>query len=477
MRARLRQALDAFQNRQVSWRAALILYAVAFAAAAALAAGWQVVRGPDGAPRQQAESLAPVTPVPVPTAPAADCGGEDDLVVATGDDISTGSVRREVFDRWNQGKKLPGDPPAKLLELSGSTDVRRAQMAALAQAGSCQYDVLVLDVAWVAEYARHGYIRPIPLSEPDRFLPGPLRAAEIDGEQYGVPFASDAPLEFRRTDVPAGGYLLQLSDREAGTINFLEMIEYGGGQLLDGDDRTSLRLGDDTWRSLASPRRRTFTTGEDVRVLQESFDLDEDSSVAAFKDGRIGNHRVSYMRNWPIVFHQLAADPRMRDSEGELLFEVRAPETPGGVLGGSVLALSAHLPPDKVEPAMRLIEFLVSKDEQHRLFACGGYGPVLTEVYDDYRQGRGTVCGAGRSSELVAVTLAELEDLAEQVEKSVGLALPRPKSPYYAQFSAAFRRCARGVWEEKVKEETFLSAADLLRSALDGRVPDGQPPC
>src|SRR5690606_34133408 len=226
MRARLRQAL---QNRQVSWRAALILYAVAFAAAAALAAGWQVVRGPDGAPRQQAESLTPVTPVPVPTAPAADCGGEDDLVVATGDDISTGSVRREVFDRWNQGKKLPGDPPAKLLELSGSTDVRRAQMAALAQAGSCQYDVLVLDVAWVAEYARHGYIRPIPLSEPDRFLPGPLRAAEIDGEQYGVPFASDAPLEFRRTDVPAGGYLLQLSDREAGTINFLEMIEYGGG--------------------------------------------------------------------------------------------------------------------------------------------------------------------------------------------------------------------------------------------------------
>lgn len=451
-------------------------FAVLFACALVVAFTMRVF-WPSGAAPPAAKPTPPVTPVPVPTTAPADCGDEGALLVATGDDISTGSVRREKFDEWNRVRKPPGHPPAKLLELSGSTDVRRAQMAALAQAGSCQYHVLVLDLAWVAEFARHGYIRPIDLDDPGTFLPGPLRAAQIDGKQYGVPFAADAPLEYRRTDVTSGGYLLQLDDKEAGTINFLEAIEFGGGRVLDGAERTGVVLDEASWGALKSPTRKAFGTGADVPVLRESLHLDEDASTTAFKDGWVGVRPVSYMRNWPIAYHQLAADPRMRDEHGKLRFQVHAPPGRGGVLGGSVLAISAHIPPDKLQPAKHLIEHLTGDEVQSHLFACGGYGPVLASVYDGFQAGRGAPCRYEGGAEIIAPTAQELAQLAAATRQSVERAEPRPKSPYYAQFSESFRRCARGVWEQQVVRDTFLSSADMLREALDGRVTGDSPAC
>ncbi|GAA3572064.1 hypothetical protein GCM10022419_061170 [Nonomuraea rosea] len=428
-------------------------------------------------PSQPGPTSAPVTPVAVPSTPQEECGGQDgELVVATGDDISTGSVRREVFDEWNDLLKPAGDPPAKLLEVSNSTDVRRAQMAALAQSGSCAYDVLVLDVAWVAEFARHGYIQPIDLDDrAGRFMTGPLEAGQIDGKQYGIPFAADAPLEYRRLDQRSGGYLLQLNDKEMGTINFLEMIEFGGGTVLDGDDEVA--LDDDTWAALTAAGRALSSTDDSAAVLRESLQADEDGSIVAFKEGRIGGQPVSYMRNWPIAFHQLAADPRMRGQDMRLLFDVHAPATGGGVLGGSVLALSKHIKPDKVAPALRLIDRLTSQEAQGRLYACGGYGPVLTEVYETYQAGGGPSCPRQDGSDITNPSLDELATLAAEIRKSIEHARPRPKSPYYAQFSEVFRRCARGVWEKKVTREAFFSSAGMLEAAMNGRTRTDRPPC
>lgn len=457
------------------WANAAILYVVVFLLAAAIPVGWQLVRTPVDA-TGPAETVRPVSPIPVSSTPSQDCGDKGDLVVAAGEDISTGGVRRELLDDWNRGLRPSGHPKAVLLELSGSTDVARAQMAAPAQVGSCRYDILLLDVAWMAEFARHGYIRPIGPRHPERFVDGLLRAAEIDGEQYGVPFAADAPLEFHRRDAGQGGYLLQLTDQEAGTINFLESVELGGEQVLHGPDRTDVRLDGDTVRALTSATRTSFTNGATVPVLRESLDLTEDLAVEAFKAGAIDGRQVAYMRNWPIAFHRMAAEPRMRYPDGSLRFEVRA--ITGGVLGGSVLAISRFIPQHKLEPAVRLIEHLTGVEAQTRLFACGGYGPVLRQVYDNYRAGHGEACPHDGGTEAVAASRAELADLAGELRRAVESARTRPKSPYYAQFSEAFRRCARRAFQAPdVEPETFLPAQDVLRSALEGRVPDGSPPC
>ncbi|TDC10523.1 extracellular solute-binding protein [Nonomuraea longispora] len=441
---------------------------------------WQAAMS--AGPSQPAMPRTTISPPTVPATPLENCGGNDaQLVVATGDDVSTGSVRREVIEEWNDRLKPPADPRSKLLELSGSTDVRRAQMAALAQAGSCAYDILVLDVAWVTEFARHGYIQPIDLDDRDnRFLTGPLEAGQIDGEQYGVPFAADAPLEFRRLDRRSGGYLLQLDDNEMGTVNFLETIELGGGKVLDGDDRTAIVLGharDDVWRALTSPTRTLSGTEESAVVLRESLQMDEDASVVAFKESEAGGQPVAYMRNWPIAFHQLASDPRMRDSGRKLRFDVHAPAAHGGVLGGSVLAVSRHIKPAKLAPAMRLINRLTSPEVQATLFACGGYSPVLSEVYERYEGGGGPSCRRQDGSDITNPSLDELSRLATETKESIERARPRPKSPYYAQFSELFRRCARGVWENKVSRETFFASAGALEGALNGRVQDDRPLC
>lgn len=143
-----------------------------------------------------------------------------------------------------------------------------------------------------------------------------------------------------------------------------------------------------------------------------------------------------------------------------------------------MLAISKHLPPRKKVPAEKLIDHLTDEKAQARLFACGGYGPVLTKVYDAYEADRGTTCPPVGSSETTPVSEQDLGDLAAELAKSIDRAEPRPKSPYYAQFSEVFRRCARGVWEKKVERATFIASAPaMLESALNGRVPDERPPC
>jgi multiple sugar transport system substrate-binding protein len=183
------------------------------------------------------------------------------------------------------------------------------------------------------------------------------------------------------------------------------------------------------------------------------------------------------MRNWPIAFHQLATEPLMRRGDDKPLFEVRAPDREGGVLGGSVLAISQHIQQEHQKPAEELIKRLTSEPVQTRLFTCGGYGPVLTKVYDDYAAGSGATCTDEGGSETTPVSKDELAALAAELRKSIDLARPRPKSPYYAQFSEAFRACARGAWQGSVKRDSFFSSTATLESALNGRVPDETPPC
>ncbi|MFI6483245.1 extracellular solute-binding protein [Nonomuraea sp. NPDC050663] len=411
-------------------------------------------------------SPAQVSAAPVPAPNAGACTPRAGLTVATGDDISRGSHRRDVIADWSAERKIS----ATMLEVSGSTDVRRAQLAAAAQAGSCEYDILVLDVAHVAEFAEFGYIKPIDLADDSRFLPGPLEAGRYDGRQYGVPFAADAPLEYARKEVDTTGWALQLDDAEAGTINMLELAD-----VLDGD---RVALDSAGWRALRDYQR---SAGREP-VLAESLSYDEDSSLKAFRDGRthLGN-QVTHMRNWPIAFHRLAADPLMRRQDGTLAFRIRAPRR--GVLGGSVLAVSAHIGPERERQALQLIEDLTRHDVQLRLFACGGYAPVLASVYTAYAGGHGPDCAAllqqprpTAASEVVEIGPAELKDLAAQIKTSIDRSVMRPRTAYYSQFSKAFRSCATGVINRRVSEQVFLDASDSLTQALSGRTVK-DPPC
>ena len=62
--------------------------------------------------------------------------------------------------------------------------------------GSAGFDVLALDVIWVAEFARAGWMRDIshllPGNQRREFFPGPIEAVAWEGHVYALPWFMDA---------------------------------------------------------------------------------------------------------------------------------------------------------------------------------------------------------------------------------------------------------------------------------------------
>lgn len=417
-----------------------------------------------------------------------DChGGKDgkdqELVVATGAEVGAGGIRRRLIKEWNSDPKK--NIKARLVEISESTDEQRAEMVAAAQSGRCVYDVLLLDVAWTEEFARNGYIVPIPAEAlaGREFLPNSLETGKFENEQYAVPFAADAPLLYVRNDgknppppprtVPDllssarnRGYAAQFSDYEGGTINLMEAILSGESTGTGGAEWIMDAL-KDSGKVLG-----TLEKWHDVATASNG-DLREESSLQAFRSGYVG-----YMRNWPFAYRRLVMDPSMRNDQGGLKFDLQA--FPGvGILGGVNLAITRNSPHKKA--AAELIGALTSPDAQRLLFACGGYAPVLESVYRDYAQvtGGAKTCGelldgetgeGDRSAEPESeITTGQLRDFAEAVHQAVDRAVVRPKSAYYSTFSEVFRSCLLPVVLGSAVPPDFAEFADALRDAMDGK--------
>lgn len=406
------------------------------------------------------------------------CTTDNQLVVATGSDVSAGSLRRDLIEEWNQ---KPGTMNAKLVEISTSTDEERAEMAAAAQSQDCTYDVLVLDVAWTAEFAANNYLRPLSLDAAQKapFLEKVLRTGELNEVQYAMPFATDAPLLFRQEGLPFPhtpeqlmrvteqyGYVGQHDDYEGGTVNLMEAILSSGAKIMEGDEIV-LDTPENARRAKnALMAWHTMLTGK----TRANTDLREESSLHAFQTGKVG-----YMRNWPFAFHRLASDPSMR--KGEDLRFTASPIPGTGILGGSNLAITKRSP--DFDQAKRLIMFLTTAEAQLKLFACSGYPPVIKSVYDLYRKNPKTcgelLAGGGPTSDGIdpenEITANQLQLLASAIGVAVDKSEPRPPVAHYSMFSDLFRYCARQVvtGASTGDDLDFDLYADALREGLDGR--------
>ncbi|MEV7802100.1 extracellular solute-binding protein [Microbispora sp. NPDC088329] len=445
------------------------------------------------------------------------CSGSGEITIATGNDVSAGSFRRNLIQDWNRTSL---SRVARFVEISDSADEARAEMAAAAQSHRCAYDILILDVAYVTEFARNGYIREIgPVGDAQdpngfsqdywhQFIPNVLKATEVDGKRYAVPFASDAPLLFGKTDrltfkdwpdllrdAEKHGYAGQFGDYEGGTVNLMEVILSGGAKISDGErivlDRypTETKQALKMWKGLLSPPRHDGDSGtpggspQNAGQCQDDlargclWGFTEESGIRAFRDSGVG-----YMRNWPFAIPRLALDPVMRGPGGALRFDV-APLPRGGILGGSTLALSADISEDKIEDARRLIEFLTRADSQEMLFACGGYPPVVEKAYEFFQavDDRHTCSGLQRQDgrDIVAepgseLTSPQLKNFAAKVHDAVTKAVQRPVSSHYASFSETFRTCLRGALMSDVDPEDLDVGriARVLQDAQAGRRSD-----
>jgi len=344
-----------------------------------------------------------------PAGPSCGADGVGPVTFATTKTLNEAQWKR-LKDRWHFENP---DEELKIVRLPARSDEQRAQLAAtlqMAKRGSAhRYDVVEMDIVFVPEFVRAGYLHPLDQKDFPRqdFLAKPWDISLHDRQLHAVPFTTNVGLlyywaeELRpiaridkrngrwkprswgdvqavadesspalQTPEPVGklpprGYAGQLARYEGLTVNTMEVIEGSHGALPVQD------------REVTSEQRDAASSG--VKFLLDGLDkgwidkkvlsYDEDTSLNAFRD-----RRVLILRHWPSAWTQLA-DPE----KGSVEVTPLPPDS--NVLGGENVAVAACSP--NRTSALRLVKFLTTEQTQRDLFTDGLYLPTRPALYKD----------------------------------------------------------------------------------------------
>ena len=304
--------------------------------------------------------------------------------------------------------------------------------------GSTDFDVLVVDVIWVPEFARAGWIADLgdelsPEELRRDFLPGPAEAVIVDGRVFAVPWYVDVGLLYYRTDlVPRAprtyreleasareamardpsvqGYVWQGRQYEGLVCNVFEALWGHGGQAMRGG-----RLVLDTREAADALAylRRLVASGISPPSTTSAA---EEETRRAFQSGR-----AAMMRNWPYAWSEAqAGDSPIRGKVAIAPLPTVSGEPGPGALGGWQLAVNAHLPPERRRLAARLVRHLTSLQANLELALAYGRNPPRRAAYEDPAIAR------------QAPFITALGPIFER-------ARPRPVTPYYELLSDALQ--------------------------------------
>jgi multiple sugar transport system substrate-binding protein len=270
---------------------------------------------------------------------------------------------------------------------------------------STGFDVMMLDLIWVPEFARAGWLldltERVSRNELAEFFPSAVHAGSYAGRVWALPWNMNVGFLYYRADLLAkyglqapatwdelvahvrrvregerdvrlDGYLWQGKQYEGLVCNVLEAFWSHGTDLLDGDGH----LLPDAAKAADALAflRGLIESGVSPRWTTAA---DEEMSRRAFGDG----HAV-FLRNWPYVLDLLeAADSPVRGRVGIAPLPGRTRDTRGlGATGGAHLGVArASRHP---EEAVALARFLTAERAQRAIIA-GTLYPARTALYHD----------------------------------------------------------------------------------------------
>ena len=317
--------------------------------------------------------------------------------------------------------------------LPASTDQQHQFYAINLDSGRVAFDVLAVDVIWVSEFARAGWIRTLdallPASERDEYFSSAIEAATFHHQLYAIPWYIDTGVLYYRRDllarygfdapttwpelvhivrtVSAGernpalkGFLWTGKQYEGLVCVALEFIWSHGGTILDarrtGDAEAALTF-----------MRQLVVDGISPELVSTS---DEEATRLLFSDGR-----AIFMRNWPYVAALLEdADSPLRGQTGLAPLPAFPGHLSASALGGWMLAIPRQA--SHPELAAQFVRFLSAPATQRRLALQLGYHPARRELYSD------------------PAMLAAQPALADLL-RVFDAARPRPVTPYYLMLS------------------------------------------
>jgi multiple sugar transport system substrate-binding protein len=368
----------------------------------------------------------------------------------------------DAFERREPGIRV------ELQVVPNASDLAHQLLVTSLGARAEDLDAFVVDVIWVAELARAGWLADLSGAFPPEriraeFVAGPAQAVVVGGATRAVPWFVDVGLLYFRTDlVPraprtyaeleafaaaaAGrtpglaGYVWQGRQYEGLSCTFFEALWGRGGEGAEGE-----RLLLDT---PAAREALGWLRGLVVRGVSPAWVAagGEEDARRAFGEGR-----AAFMRNWPYAW-ALLQEPGspVRGRVGVAPLPTERGEPGPGALGGWQLAVSAFSPPARRDAATRLVAHLTSPEANAVLALAYGRNPARRATYADPRVVRD------------APFIASLLPLVER-------ARPRPPTPYYMLAADALQgelsAAVSGLREPAEALRRAQLQADLLAGA------------
>jgi multiple sugar transport system substrate-binding protein len=308
---------------------------------------------------------------------------------------------RDLLDRFE--KENPGIRVTDET-LPASTDEQHQFYVINLAGDSSDFDVLSMDVIWVQEFAKAGWLKPLdrifPFEEREEFFKGPVDAVTYTGSAYAVPWYIDAGVLYYRKDLlskygfspprtwdelvkiakhitgaePPGlyGFIWQGKQYEGLVCNVLEYMWSNGGELFrDGNPGALTEENVSALEFMKDLIYKHRVTPELVRTA-----IEEDTRHT------FGNGRAVFMRNWPYawnIFEREGSPVKGKVGVAPL------PSFEGGesspTLGGWQLGINRFSKHQR--EAEKLIKFLTSDEVQKQLALTVGYKPTRKETPED----------------------------------------------------------------------------------------------
>ncbi|MGW7490308.1 extracellular solute-binding protein [Streptomyces sp. NPDC054786] len=384
------------------------------------------------------------------------------IVLATGSDLSSSGIRQDLIHAWEKehGRTV------RIVRLPDTADGQRSQLLAAGQSGNGGYDVLNLDVAWTAEFAEAGVIRPWATRLDGDFLDSVAKTVEYDGKVWGVPFNTDAGLLYYRKDllkeyhhaVPSDWDELKKTAQEVASAYNRKAAEgtgshrtkpptmYGMVAQLRPYEGLTVNTLESAWANGGDPDATSFTKGEQIGALQqgvtdlksrldsimphEATTMDETESRRWFADGR-----ALFMRNWPVEYASVAE--KLTPGEQFDVTQLPARRSDGkrmSVLGGQNLAISAGS--KRPAGARSLIEALTGPGSERCLLERG-FAATRDSAYRETAEApRCPLPPAdAERGEHGAAGQPEPRPDTRTLHEALLAAEPRPRSAHYQTFS------------------------------------------
>lgn len=368
----------------------------------------------------------------------------------------------EEFENQNPGIEVRDET------LPASSDEQHQFYVINLRAESADFDVFAIDVIWVAEFARAGWLRDIshllPSGERDAFFQGPMQAVTYQDQVYAIPWFIDAGLLYYRRDLlekygftppqtwdqlvrvaqeikaqqDIHGFVWQGKQYEGLVTNVLEYFWSNGGQVLQ-DGEVVLD---------SPPNREALQLIHDLIYRYEVTPvfvntLTEEPSRRIFGDGN-----AVFLRNWPYawtLFQQEGSE--VKGKVGITALPHFEGHESAATLGGWQLGVNPYS--KHPEEAERFLQFITSAETQKALALAYGFNPTRKAFY--------------RDPELLE-TQPFLRDLHTIFEK----AIPRPVSPYYIRISQALQaQFSAAISGVKEPDAALSSAQQELEAILD----------